>query len=200
MNWNELEKVWRAAPVPAGAPAVDAAEFPARRRKLARALARRDWLEAGTGFLVAAAFAGFLGWLRVSDWRGWTAVLLVLAVSAFFVRERRRARQLRPGPEAPLLAQLEGEIAELRHQRRLLRGVAGWYLLPLSTAALLFAWALLDFVAAKTGHFDTSFLLKFSVGALGLDVAVWWLNCRAVATEIEPRLRECEAMRADLAG
>lgn len=200
MNWNELEKMWRTAPAPAGVPVVDAAEFRLRQRKLARALARRDWLEAGTGFLVAAVFAGFLGWLRVSDSRGWAAVLLVLAVSGFFLRERRRARRLRPGPEASLLAQLEGEMAELQHQRRLLRSVVWWYLLPLSAAALLFAWALLDFVAAKTGHFDALFLGKFAAVAAGLDVAVWWLNRRAVATEIEPRLRKCEAARAELTG
>lgn len=200
MNWNELEKVWRTVPAPAGAPAIDAANFPARQRQLARALARRDWLEAGTGFLVAAAFAGFLGGLGVSDWRGWVAVGLVLAVSGFFLRERRRARRLRPAPEAPLLVQLDGEIAELRHQRRLLRNVAWWYLTPLAVSTLLFAWALLAHVAERTGHFDTTFLLKFGGVVAGLDVAIWWLNRRAVATEIEPRLQACEAARADLVG
>ena len=200
MNWTELEKAWRAAPAPAGVPVVDAAEFRLRQRKLARALARRDWLEAGTGFVVAAAFAGFLGWLQVSDGRRWAAVRLVLAVSVFFLRERRRARRLHPAPEAPLLVQLDGEIAELRHQRRLLRNVGWWYLTPLAVATLLFAWALLDHVAERTGHFDAAFLLKFGGVVVGLDVAIWWLNRRAVATEIEPRLRACEATRAELLG
>jgi len=61
-------------------------------------------------------------------------------------------------------------------------------------------WTLLDFVAAKTGHFDAPFLAKFAAVAAGLDVAVWWLNRRAVTSTIDPRLRECEAARADLTG
>ncbi len=199
MNWNELEQVWRTMPAETNLP-VDAAEFAAQRQRMARALARRDWLEAGVGGGVAVMFAGFLVFFGSADWRGWLAVGLVLAVSGFFVAERRRARRLRPVPEASLLAQLEGEIAELRHQRRLLRRVAGWYLLPLGGASWLFAWALLAHVAERTGRFDAGALLKFGAIVAALGLAVWWLNRRAVAREIEPRLRACEAARAELAG
>lgn len=199
MNWNELEQVWRTAPA-APDVAVDSADFAARRRRMARALARRDWLEAAVGGAVAATFAGFLLFFGIADWRGWLAVGLVLTVSGFFVAERRRARRLRPGPEASLLAQIDGEIAELRHQRRLLERVAWWYLLPLGAAALLFSWSLLALVAERTGRFDGGFLLRFGAIMVAVDVAVWWLNRRAVATEIEPRLRACEAARAELAG
>jgi len=197
MNWAELEKIWRSAPS-GNPPACDTAEFAARRRRLRRSLARRDWLEAAVGLGVAASFAGFLLFLGIADWRGWLAVGLVLAVSGGFVAERWRAHRLRPTPDAPLLAQLDGEIAELRHQRRLLRRVAWWYLLPLGAATLLFAWALLAAVAERTGRFDGGFLLRFGGIIVAVDLAIWWLNRRAVTTEIEPRLRACESARADL--
>lgn len=198
MNWNELEQVWRTAPV-MNQPSVDTAEFAARRRRMQLSLARRDWLEAAVGLGVASSFAGFLVFLGVADWRGWLAVGLVLAVSGLFVVERQRARRLRPATDAALLVQLDGEIAELRHQRRLLLRVAWWYLLPLGAATLLFVWALLDFVAQRTGKFDAAFLIKFAAVSAAVDVAIWWLNRRAVTTEIEPRLRACEAARAELA-
>lgn len=197
MNWNEMEQLWRQAP--AAAPAEwNAQEFAARRERLARTLARRDWLEAGAGIFVAAIFAGFLWFLGITAWSGWTAVGLVLLVSIGFVRERRRARRLRPEPEVSLRRQIEGEIAELQHQRRLLQRVGWWYLLPLGAAALLFAWALLAFVAERTGHFDAGFLARFGIAVLVLHVTVWWLNRRAITQQIEPRLRACEAARAAL--
>lgn len=197
MNWSELEKIWRNTPT-GKQPACDTAEFAARRRRMQRSLARRDWLEAVVGLGVAASFAGFLLFLGVADWRGWLAVGLVLAVSGVFVVERRRAHRLRPMPDASLLAQLDGEIEELRHQRRLLRRVAWWYLLPLGAATLLFAWALLAAVAERTGRFDGVFLWRFGGIIVAVDLSIWWLNRRAITTEIEPRLRACESARAEL--
>lgn len=197
MNWNEIEQVWRTAPVEPSA-VIDPAGFALRRRRMQQSLARRDWLEAVVGLGVAASFAGFLLFLGVADWRGWLAVGLVLAVSGVFAVERRRAHRLRPTPDASLLAQLDGEIAELHHQRRLLQRVAWWYLLPLGAATLLFAWALLAAVAERTGRFDGGFLWRFGGIIVAVDLAIWWLNRRAITTEIEPRLRACESARAEL--
>lgn len=200
MNWNELEQVWRTQAAAFAPPAWNLAEFETQRRRRARRLALRDWLEAGTGFAVAAFFAAFLSLLGARHWSGWAAVTLVVTVSIFFLRERRRAHCFRVPSEATLRERLSAEIAELRHQRALLRGVALWYLAPLLGASGLFVHALQEWARAAGGQLDTGPIVWLAAGGVALGVAVWWINRIAVRTWIEPQLADGERALAELEG
>lgn len=197
MNWTELEKTWQAQ-LPRFAPAEwQPAEFEQRRRQLARTLARRDWLEAGASLLAAGGFTAVLVLLRVNDWRGWLAVGLLLALGVGFVRERQRVRRLRVAPGAPLLVQLEAEIAELRHQAHLLRTVALWYLAPILASIALLGWALVRKIAAAGVTVDYGSLCWIGGASVALAVAVGWLNHWTARTWIEPQLAAREKARAE---
>jgi Na+/melibiose symporter-like transporter len=200
MNWNELEHEWRLRSAAFAPPAWNLAEFEQQRRRRARQFALRDWLEAGTGFAVAALFAVFLGLLGVRHWAGWGAVGIVVLVSVVFLRERRRAAHAQVSAEAPLRTRLAAEIIELRHQRTLLRRVVWWYLVPLLAAGGLFVFALHEWVEASGGRLALTPLLWLAAGGAGLGIAVWWLNRLAVTTWIEPQLADCERALAELDG
>jgi len=198
MNWSEIEGVWQAQRVRFSPPVWRLQEFEAQRRRLARRLAWRDWLEAGTSVVVAGLFAMSLWIFARYDWRGWLAVALLLGVGFKFARERRRVARVRVLPEAPLLVQLESEIAELRHQRALLRGVAWWYLLPILVAMTLFGWALVRSMLDAGVAVNRTPLTLLGGATLALVVGVWWLNQLTVRGWLEPQIAVRERARDEL--
>jgi hypothetical protein len=199
MNWNTIEQQWqeqlRKAVAP---PAWDATTFEKQRAKIARTLARRDWLEAGVSFTVAAFFAAILSLLDRVLWSGWAAVGILVVMGGFFLRERWRARRLTPPREAALRDRVEGELAELRHQRRLLRSVLWWYVLPFLLVVTLLVWGVLgatpEPMTAETGKR----LALFSLACLGMSGVVVWLNRRAVRDWIDPQIANLERVRSEL--
>lgn len=198
MNWNEIEAAWQAQLPQFSPPAWSLAEFEDQRRRLARRLAWRDWSEAGASLVVAGVFGATLWLFAADDWRGWLAVVILLGIAVKFARERRRAARARVQPEASLLVQLEAEIAELRHQRRLLQDVARWYLLPIMAAMALFGWALVRSIAAAGVAVEWSPLMLIGLASLALAAGVWWLNRFTVRTWIEPQLAARERAREEL--
>ncbi|HRI81951.1 MAG TPA: hypothetical protein PLF88_05915, partial [Opitutaceae bacterium] len=99
---------------------------------------------------------------------------------------------------APLRTRLEAEIAELDHQRRLLRNVAWWYLLPLLVAIALLVWSV---HLAVPGQLTTAMvwrLVWFGAIMAGVGAVTLWLNRQAVRRTIEPRLRELQAALREL--
>lgn len=201
MNWNEWEAIWKRQELPRGADADLATlreTFEAKRRKSANALLARDVLEAAAGLVVCVAFA--LMWWKQGR-AGWPmagAILLILGVTGFFVSERFRAYRARLGPDAPLLAKLEAEIAELRHQRQLLLGIWNWYLAPIGAAIVIVCLTVTRSRPAWDVSRDARFLVGYFVFCALLLVLVGMLNRRAVRQRIEPRLAELEKLRSDL--
>jgi hypothetical protein len=200
MNWNDLKTVWSSQDLPAG-PGVDLAtlqrSFETKRRKLARGLFRRDVVEAVAGLLVSGVFA-YTGWQMGKE--GWPialAVVLMLGLTGFFVQQRVRAHRQRLGSDAPLLAKLEADLAELRHQRRLLLNVGKWYLAPCIAAAAVVA-------GTAIVHAPVVLSAKLLAGASMLVLlaltcwGVWALNRCAVRKQIEPRLEELEKLHRAL--
>jgi hypothetical protein len=202
MNWNDYEAVWKRQELPVGA-AADLATlkqtFEVKRRKQAGTLFARDIVEASAGF-IASGFFAYKGWLMgKAAWPIAVAVALILGVSVFFIRERLRARRTRLGVDAPLLAKLDADIAELRHQRRLLLNVATWYLAPLLAAMVIVA-ATISIHAPTPLSGDRLFQVCYWVFVAFLYWGVWALNHRAVRKQIEPRLEELEKLHRDLLG
>jgi hypothetical protein len=212
MNWNDYEAIWKRQPLPIGATADLAGlreTFETRRRKLAATLLVRDGLEGSAGLLVAGVFA-FVWWHLGQD--GWPiafAILLMLGLTGFFVRERIRTYRRRLGPEVAMLAKLEAELAELRHQRRLLLNVWSWYLAPCAGAMVCFGLAVIRkmILDLPPGFFtkllEQPVLIAGILGYVGVLMpllfwAVWAMNRRAVRKNIEPRIEELEKLQRDL--
>ncbi|HUL54041.1 MAG TPA: hypothetical protein VLT83_11590 [Opitutaceae bacterium] len=197
MNWSDLQSVWSGQNLAAGAdfdPAALQRDFEAKRRRLARGLFWRDTREAAAGMFVAGVFA-YCGWqMGRAGWPLSAAVALMLGLTGFFVRERVRAHRRRVGADAPLLAKLDAEIAELHRQHRLLLTVGTWYLAPCNTAAAIFA-------ITMEVNAPIPLAAKLAAGGIMLGVlatvswAVWALNRRAARRLIEPRLNELETSR-----
>jgi dolichyl-phosphate-mannose--protein O-mannosyl transferase len=126
------------------------------------------------------------------------AVVLILAVTGFFIAERIRSHKKRLGSEASVLAKVEAGIAELRRQRHLLLNVAIWYIAPLFMAwAIVFVISIVNAPAHKQNH--PLFLVCYAVLAVPLMTwGVWALNRRAVRKKIEPRLEELERLHREL--
>jgi len=200
MNANDYESIWQRQTLPDGAgvdlPALRRT-FEAKRRKLARVLMVRDLVEASAGILVALFFA-YRGWVMgPAGWPIALSVALLLGVAVFFLRERLRTRREKLGPDATLLAKLEGDLAELRHQRRLLLNVTTWYLTPCLASLVIFAATLGAFTLPTLAR-DWLFQLGYWTFVLFLYWRIRGLNHRVVRTQIEPRLAELEELRRDL--
>jgi hypothetical protein len=200
MNWNDLKTIWSSQDLSAG-PGADLAtlqrSFETKRRKLARGLFRRDLVEAVAGVLVAGVFA-YTGWqMGRAGWPIALAVVLMLGLTGFFVQQRVRAHRQRLGSDAPLLAKLEADLAELRHQRCLLLNVGKWYLAPCIAAAAIVACTALV-------HAPIPLAPKLLAGGIMLLLlaltywSVWALNRRAVRSQIDPRLEELEELYQSL--
>lgn len=201
MNWREMEAAWRRQE-----PTVESraelselvTSFEAKRQKLASTLLVRDWIEAGAGLMVSLVFMMDAVGGRGVAWLEWLAIALVMGVTLFFVSERVRARRARLGAEAPLRQKLEAEIAEVRHQCRLLRRVMWWYVGPLMLAIVLFLCAK---VAPQVDRLGIVGWGALAVYAIGCGALAWWvrgLNLRAVRRQLEPRLAELEQQRQEL--
>ncbi len=200
MNWNDLQSTWAGQKLAAG-PATDwtaiQRDFEAKRRRLARGLFWRDVREAAAGVFVAGVFA-YSGWrMGPSGWPIAVAVLLMLGLTGFFISERMRVRRRQVGAAVALLTRLDAEIAELKHQRNLLRRVGTWYLGPCVAAGVIFG---------ATTMAQAPIPAKAKLAAGGLMVVVFavvsWmvlaLNRMAVRRQIEPRLQELEKLHQSL--
>ena len=202
MNWSDLESIWhRQEPTTATEVDLSALKqtFEVKRRKLARSLLRRDLLEAGTGLYLVCSFT-YKAWHGgKAYWPYGLAILLILGVTAFFILERMRARRMRLGPDAPLLAKLTADIDELLHQRRLLLNVAIWYIAPLMTAwAIVLATNFFNKPQLLDGRRHEVFWVSYIIFTALFTWGVWALNRRHARKKIEPRLIELEKLRAHL--
>ena len=207
MNWSDYEAIWKRQDLPAGACADVAVlkdSFEKKRRKLAATLVVRDTVEAAAGVVVSIALVVIWWKLGKAGWPIAGAIACIFGVTGFFVRERIRAHRNQLGPDAALLAKLEAEIAELRHQRRLLLGIWTWYLAPCLAAILIVLATILHHVPAGAfaGHalFAGGFLGGYLVLLGSIFWVIWVANRRAVRKQIEPRLEELEKLQQSLNG
>jgi len=211
MNWSDYEAVWKRQELPVGVTSDMATlqnTFETKRRKLATALVVRDWAEASAGILVSLVYARIWWAIGREAWPLAIAILLILGVTAFFVKERLRTHRNRVGAHAPLLAKLSADIAELRHQRRLLLTLWWWYLGPIALAVALFAITVLRVAVIQLPRellatllqqpFVWALLIITVVGIGSLFWFGWVINRHTVRKRIEPRLDELERLQRAL--
>jgi hypothetical protein len=201
MNWNDLEIIWRKQELPRGVDADVATleqTFEAKSRKLAVALMMTDVSEASAGVLGSVAF-GFIWWQQKKV--GWPiafAILLILGVTAVFIRERLRTRRNRAEPGTTLLVKLDADIAELRRRRRLVLSMWRWYLAPIAGAIIIVGATISMNRPPWDIARDPYFLAGFALFFAGTLWFAWVINRRAVQKQIEPRLAELEKLRENI--
>src|SRR4051812_28012313 len=126
MSWDDWEYLWKRPQLPVAKNADLASlieSYEPKRRKTEKLLVARDVTEATAGVIVMLA-VGFMIWkAKAFIWIFVVALVLVAGVTVFFARERFRARGRRLGADAAMLEKLAADIAELRHQRRLVWNV-----------------------------------------------------------------------------
>ena len=201
MNWSDYEAAWRRQELPVGIGAdlsTLRATFEAKSRTMYGALLVRDLAESGAGLVVVGAYVFFWWQLKAAGWPMAIAIALILGVSGFFVRERLRARRMRLGADAPLLAKVEADIAELRHQRRLLRTVWAWYLAPCAVAIAIQVAVIIHRLPSWDPLREPAIFLAFFAFFALVFWFAWHINRRALRKRIQPRLAELEKLRDDL--
>jgi hypothetical protein len=210
MNWNEWEMIWRRQQMPVGAGADLALlkqTFEEQRRKFRRSILLRNISEGVTGLALSALLAIIGAHAGVGGWRMWTGLALLLGVSLVFVFDFVRAHRSRLSGDATILAKIDAEIAELRHQRRLLARVGLWYFLPMAASFVLIvsAWA------ARIGRelppgmlhdsLNTTRIIIWLVSTVAITGAatawVWREQVRSIRTRVNPRIEELKKLRED---
>ena len=213
MNWSDYEAVWKRQDLPVGAHADFAVlkeTFEKKRRKLAATLFARDILEASAGIFVSGVL-GYSWWhMGREGWPMAFAIALILGISGLFVRERFRAHRLRLGTDAPLVAKVEADIAELYHQRHLLLHLWSWYLLPCTGALVIVSATMVRVLIINpppgvflSALWENPAALAWTILYVAVVLplcfwGVWKINRRTVRKQIEPRLHELEDLRRSL--
>jgi hypothetical protein len=210
MNWNELEVIWRRQKIPSTTTEVDEIRrtFEQRHRKMRANLLVRNIAEGGTGLVLTPVFVYL--WVHHGE-AGWplgiTAVLL-FAVTSVFILDQLRIWRRRLGPGVPLLAKVEAELSELRHQRRLIQTWAWWYLLPCFVAITIgfITLSRLNFGKAPPGLLIEILTTPITLAWIVIFVIivgfglwrVWRANRKAILKQIDPRIVELEILLSSM--
>lgn len=199
MNWNDLNSIWRSQQDRVFSEADFASlqkTVETKHRQLARTLFWRDIRETAACLFVTGVFG--YRWVQgdLAFWPFVVSVTILLGLLVFFIKELVRARRNRVRPDASLLAKLDADIAELKHQRYLLLNVATWYLAPVFVSwAIVVVSSFINDSAQHRSH-PLSFAI-YVVASLLLGWGIWALNRYVVRKSIEPQLKETEKLRSD---
>jgi hypothetical protein len=145
---------------------------------------RRDRLETVVALAIAPFFAAVVVLGTDSVARLGAAILTVscLGIPLRLAHARRGFRGARR--DRPLKTFLREERERVLAQVHLLSTVLWWYLLPLGVGVVMV------FSGARSPMATTIYAAVVAV----LYGGIYWLNQRAIATELKPRLEEIEAM------
>lgn len=155
-------------------------------RRLEGLVRRRDRLETAVALAIAPFFAAVV-WLSPHLLARVGAALLTVSCVAIPFRLARARRGFAPGAaDRPLLTFLHEERERVSAQRRLLRSIFWWYLLPLGIGVVLL------FSGVRSGQAAAIYAVIVAVVYWG----IYHLNQRLVASELDPRLAELDALLA----
>jgi hypothetical protein len=148
----------------------------------------------------AAAIVACLS-LRVAisrqDWSWYLLAFLTAYCGLFLLIDRWKQRSRRPKSDGSFEATIQLSLFEINHQIWLLKNVFWWGLMP-----IIIGWAAPVFKAMwqkpieeMTWHIVMS---VYVVLCFLFFYFIYWLNQRAVKTDLEPRRDELETMLASL--
>ncbi len=156
----------------------------------------RDVREVGVSLVMVPVWC-YLAAKFSLPWTWYLGVPALLWVAGFMLVDRLRHTRRPPGPGEPLSRSVECSLDRVEHQIWLLRNVLWWYLLPPGLAILAFfgqvGWM------TREGGWSAILATVGMVAGVGFVFAgVYWLNQKAVRSELEPRRQELQALLASL--
>lgn len=121
---------------------------------------------------------------------------LCVGVGLFFIVDRLWHRRPEAGKGEALADCARNSLAEVRHQRWLLKNIFWWYLLPpsIGMAAVAIEYGLLAWQRSGSPLAGVATAGSLIGVAVVVDVSMYFLNRWAVRKELEPRIRELEAL------
>jgi hypothetical protein len=196
MLLDDLQKTWQSQPEARVRvdPEVLLAELRRNQRTFKLTIFWRDFREV----IAAAAMTVFFAYQGIE--KGWSWFLLAGAcfwVGGFILVDRYRRRGRAASFGDSMLGCVDASLEAVEHQIWLLRNVLWWYILPLGIAMAVVI------VHMGMQPDDLPWFRWIVIGIVGVicaaaNVFVYWLNQRAVRTELEPRRQELLAMRESL--
>lgn len=130
-------------------------------------------------------------------WTFYLGIPAVLWIAGYLLIDRLRHRHNKSKPGESLMECVEHSIAQIEHQRVLLRTVLWWYLLPFDIATGAF-FLQMGWIMRETGWFAIG-ITAASLGFLWVvSYFVYRLNQDAIKTELDPRREELEELRRNL--
>ena len=166
-------------------------EVQRNQRDFRATILRRDIIEVGVGLLMLPYWI-YQGLTSSLPWTWWLGVPAIIWVVGFFLVDRMRHPQTPSDPGEPLLTCVKNSLNQVEHQIWLLRNIFWWYLLPFTISILAFfahvAW--LSAIETNDWLAALAFATFLFVFILALYSFIYYLNQRAVRTQLEPRRQE----------
>jgi len=200
MSTDDLQRVWQSQDCGARIaidPEVLLREVRRNSEGFRQAVLRRDIIEAGMAVIMAGVCA-YLA-LTGAGWPMWLIAASMLWIAGFMSADRIRHKRKTLSLGKPILLCVQSSLEDVAHQIRLLENVFWWYLLPPGAAIAVYY----GYVAWLARSAPWGFLLvtaaRTVLPTILVFLVVWWLNRRAVRTELVPRKRELQELLLALA-
>jgi len=188
MKEEEIKKIWTNTDAPYyPVDAVSLARLRSEVNHMDKVIRRRDWREIGVAIIVALVFGSMAFWFE-NVYTKVGSILVVLA-SVLIVWVLRKSRKQEAKEQMPVREQVEAELDVYRKQRRILKNVLIWYILPIFAGITLFYWGITD------GWVD---FFAFTLLNIGVMAYIWYLNQQAVKKEIDPLIASLEQLQLNL--
>ncbi len=133
-------------------------------------------------------------WIKL-PWMWYAMIPALLFVAGFMLIDRRRHAPRDAEASQSLAAHVASALAQVDHQIWLLRNVFWWYLLPMTLAIAGFAGHIAWAMWQEGGWAVAGFVMVVTAPTFAY---VYWLNQRAVRSELLPRRQELHALLASL--
>ncbi|TWU47265.1 D-alanyl-D-alanine carboxypeptidase precursor [Rubripirellula tenax] len=156
----------------------------------------RDVREVG-GSLLMIPLWFYLGHKFSSPWTFYLTVPVLLWIAAFLLVDRIRHRCEPDEASLSLVLSVKDSLQQVEHQIWLLRNIFWWYLLPPSISILAFFVHVSWLSSSAWWEFVGTFTL-FGIFLVVIYAFVYYINLRAVRTDLEPRRQELQKLLSSL--
>lgn len=157
----------------------------------------RDFREIGVAVILVPVWI-CIGWAAGLPWSWYLTVPSLIGVAGFLLIDRLRHGGQAPAADQPLRVHVEFSLTAVEHQIWLLRNIFWWYILPFLVPALAFLTQL-AWLSRDRGFNAQHMMVLVGIVVLATMYFIYWLNQRAVRTNLQPRRDELKAILASLA-